>query len=110
MHIRHDWQTFVKWPQKKVSTLCKGGSSTPSENGGVPGIDNPDRWCGVCCLNLIRHVERLHEEKTLDNSPEWLRNAYSTAWLSVQDSYARFIEERDAFRRRQEAKWRERNA
>jgi hypothetical protein len=74
-HIRHDWQTFVDWPQKSVSTVC--GRKSTFNYTGIPGVTDQDTivevkgkpafgWCYRCSIHAnveatgILHGEVLH--------------------------------------------------
>ena len=79
-HVRAEWQQFVEWPYKKVSTLC--GVKTAAHNAGIPGLTDETDWCPRCALSVSRTVQGLDGKDYMTN--ESVRTLYSQAWLAVQ--------------------------
>lgn len=96
-HVRSEWQTFVEWPYKKVSTLC--GVKTAAHNTGIPGL-NPDEidWCLNCASGVNSTVEQLDGQPYMTNDS--INLLYSRAWLAVQPAVERRKVEFEAARQR----------
>lgn len=87
-HVRAEWQQFVEWPYKKVSTLC--GVKTAAHNAGIPGITDNESWCQRCAVSVNRTVEGLDGKDYMTN--ESVKALYSQAWLAVQATVAESVE------------------
>jgi hypothetical protein len=89
-HVRAEWQQFVEWPYKKVSTLC--GVKTAAHNAGIPGITDNEAWCQRCAVNVHLTVEGLDNQPYMTNDA--IRTLYSQAWMAVQPAVAIWRESR----------------
>lgn len=79
-HIRHDWKTFVDWPQISVRTVCK--ITTRQGLAGIPGItDQPQilpggrwGWCMRCVLGSTEDFITLYSLPEVDKAIYTLYN------------------------------------
>lgn len=80
-HIRNEWQQFVEWDYKKVSTIC--GSKVIAKNAVIPGVSpRPEKgYCIRCARSVSATVESINENLPMAVG---VRQAYSDAWFAVQ--------------------------
>ena len=90
-HIRHDWQTFVDWPQTTVKSLCN--VKTQPRLAGIPGIteqppfvEKKEGWCSQCCYKAYRQMLDIPERLDTDSSVVKL---YNRAARTIQPVVAR---------------------